>query len=104
MACEAKMPEVFLRASGGWKGDAIELYRKDRLSAAQEVFAEALGRSSNAVLNKLSHHGHPQPARLSRVIRRGSNMGNNFPVAFLPDPTRPSCTRLESGKRSKASS
>ena len=104
MACEAKMPEVFLRASGGWKGDAMELYRKDRLPAAQEDFAEALGRSSNVVLHQLSHHGHPQPARLSRVIRRGSNRGANFPAAFLPDPTRRSCERWETGKRSKASS
>ena len=82
MACEAKMPEVFMRALGGWKGNAIELYRKDRLPAAQEVFAEALGRSSNAVLTKLYHHGHPQPAWLSWVIRRGSNRGNNFPAAL----------------------
>ena len=37
------MPEVFLRASGGWKGRALERYRKDRLPEAQQVFAARLG-------------------------------------------------------------
>ena len=43
-ACELKMPEVFLRASGGWRGDAMELYRKDRLPAEQERFASQLNK------------------------------------------------------------
>ena len=32
------MPEVFLRASGSWKGNAMELYRKDRLPEVQACF------------------------------------------------------------------
>ena len=38
-----EMPEVFLRATGGWKGKALERYRKDRLPAAQSQFASRLG-------------------------------------------------------------
>ena len=42
--CELKMPEVFLRASGCWRGDAMELYRKDRLPPEQEMFASQLNK------------------------------------------------------------
>ena len=41
-ACEMNMPEVFLRATGGWKGNAVELYRKDRLPKVQGQFAQLL--------------------------------------------------------------
>ena len=44
-ACELKKPEIFLRASGGWKGDAMEVYRKDRLPAEQAKFASQLSRN-----------------------------------------------------------
>ena len=53
------MPEVFLRASGGWKGDALELYRKDRLPEEQARFANALGSHSAQNLPTRSHA--PQP-------------------------------------------
>ena len=43
-ACELEMPELFLRASGGWKGNALERYRKDRLPTEQERFATLLSR------------------------------------------------------------
>ena len=53
MADRLNMPEVFLRASGSWKGNALELYRKDRLPEEQERFADALGshlpRNSSAI-------------------------------------------------------
>ena len=41
-ACEVEMPELFLLASGRWKGNALERYRKDRLPTEQARFAELL--------------------------------------------------------------
>ena len=46
-ADQMEMPEVFLRATGGWKGKALERYRKDRLPAAQGQFASRLGAGGN---------------------------------------------------------
>ena len=53
------MPEVFMRASGCWKGDALEIYRKDRLPEVQARFAEALGSQS---LRSISAKVHPTPS------------------------------------------
>ena len=41
-ACEVEMPELFLLASGRWKGNTLERYRKDRLPTEQARFAELL--------------------------------------------------------------
>ena len=38
-----KMPDIFLRASGGWKGRAMDAYSKDCLPGHQKQFARALG-------------------------------------------------------------
>ena len=48
-ACDMKMPEEFVRASGGWKSDAMYVYRKERLPGLQEVFAKNL--SKRAVIH-----------------------------------------------------
>ena len=40
-----RMPEVFLKASGGWKGESLELYRRDHLPPLQGRFARTLGES-----------------------------------------------------------
>ena len=52
-ATDAKMPEMFLRTSGGWKGNAMERYRKDQLPKEQAVFARTLGQSDSCH-NKMS--------------------------------------------------
>ena len=49
------MPEVFLRASGSWKGDALELYRKDRLPEEQARFADLLGSNPSQRLPTKTH-------------------------------------------------
>ena len=38
-----QMPDIFLRASGGWKGRAMDAYSKDCLAGHQKQFAHALG-------------------------------------------------------------
>ena len=48
-ACEMDMPEVFLRASGAWRGKAMELYRRDRLPLEQARFAGNLRHTSERV-------------------------------------------------------
>ena len=48
-ACEMDMPEVFLRASGAWRGKAMELYRRDRLPLEQARFAGNLRHTSETV-------------------------------------------------------
>ena len=48
------MLEVFLRASGAWRGKAMELYRRDRLPAEQARFASSLGNQRNASMNGVS--------------------------------------------------
>ena len=58
-ACEMDMPEVFLRASGAWRGKAMELYRRDRLPLEQARFAGNLRHTSETVR-----------------IERGSNLRN----------------------------
>ena len=68
-----EMPEVFLRATGGWKGNAVELYRKDRLPKVQGQFAQLLqARAKQDLKNSVySTDPHPRPARPIRG-RRGS--------------------------------
>ena len=43
-ATDMKMPEMFLKTSGGWKDNALERYRKDQLPKEQALFSRALGR------------------------------------------------------------
>ena len=47
-ACEVQMPELFLRASGGWKGNALERYRKDRLPIEQARFAALISKQKES--------------------------------------------------------
>ena len=42
-AQDTQMPEIFLRASGGWKGRAMDAYSKDCLPGEQQRFAKGLG-------------------------------------------------------------
>ena len=46
-ADEMEMPEGFLRASGGWKSDAINIYREERLPRLQNLFAKNLNKVHN---------------------------------------------------------
>ena len=62
------MPEVFLRASGDWKGRAMERYRKDRLPEAQEMFAARLG---NEVGGEEEEHGPHQLSEYAGNPRSG---------------------------------
>ena len=73
-ACEMEMPEVFLRATGEWKGNAVELYRKDRLPRVQGQFAQLLQAKARQDLKSSVYSTmdpHPRPARPIRG-RRGS--------------------------------
>ena len=45
-ACDMKMPEEFVRASGGWKSEAMYVYRKERLPGLQNVFAKNLSKGT----------------------------------------------------------
>ena len=47
---DTNMPEIFLRASGGWKGRAMEAYSKDCLPVEQKRFAEKLGQIRTPVV------------------------------------------------------
>ena len=51
-ASHLKMPEVFLRANGGWKGEAMELYRRDQLPTLQGHFARTLGQNGGYLENR----------------------------------------------------
>ena len=70
------MPEVFLRASGGWRGNAMEIYRKDRLPSLQARFAASLKSGKDEPRPK-------GPERPRRVIGRGSNWDNSLPAALF---------------------
>ena len=48
-AQDTNMPEIFLRASGGWKGRAMEAYSKDCLPVDQKRFAAKLGQIQTPV-------------------------------------------------------
>ena len=65
MADRLHMPEVFLRASGSWKGNALELYRKDRLPEEQERFADALGSHSPRNSSAISQ---PTPSLITSLL------------------------------------
>ena len=57
MADRLRMPQVFLRASGSWKGNALELYQKDYLPEEQKGFAHVLGSLLSPYrFSYLSHH------------------------------------------------
>ena len=47
-ADEMEMPELFLRASGGWKSNAIHIYRQERLPGLQGHFAKNLRRGKSS--------------------------------------------------------
>ena len=70
-ADKMEMPEVFLRAIGGWKGKAQERYRKDRLPAPQSQFASRLGAGVNddygtTRINQLQEQRPDRPTRGTR--------------------------------------
>ena len=73
-ACELKMPEIFLRASGGWKGDAMEVYRKDRLPTEQARFASKLSQKEVVYKNRL----RKDPTDLSGPFGTGGGQLGNF--------------------------
>ena len=84
-ATDSKMPEVFLRASGGWKGRAMEVYREDCLPGEQQKFARALGHVQSYGDAKDSSMGSDFPTRTCSVQlgRAGVNSGNQIPRRTL---------------------
>ena len=90
-ATETKMPEMFLRTSGGWNGDAMERYRKDHLPKEQAVFAKALGQCTPCHTKKTLRAPAAQdtpfrePVRSNRANVRGSNWVVTVPAVRLPD-------------------
>ena len=74
------MPELFLRASGGWRGNALERYRKDRLSTEQVRFAALLSR--RRVHEEVDADG--TPGNLCGSL--GSGMGS-FGTTHSPPPS-----------------
>ena len=98
------MPEVFLRASGGWKGRALERYRKDRLPEVQEVFAARLGNEGGREGDNHEQYTHgvghtPTMACSAKPGRVGVHPGESHPRHTLHLPTR-NCGGLEEGKLS----
>ena len=93
-ACELKMPEIFLRASGGWKGDAMEVYRKDRLPAEQARFASKLSQKK-VYKNKLSE----DPTDLSRPFGSGGGILGNFNSPPPSTPRHPLLRQLVFSRR-----
>ena len=94
-ACEENMPEVFLRASGGWKGRAMELYRSERFTTEQAKFAKRLGEHRvSEVIDEEGDVSTPRPVQPNRVVR-GSYWANNF-TAALPG-SRPTITLWRRG-------
>ena len=76
------MPEVFLRASGGWKGRAMELYRSERFIAEQAKFAKRLGEHHvSEVIDEEGDVSTPRPVQPNRVVR-GSNWANASTAAL----------------------
>ena len=71
-ADKMEMPEVFLRATGGWKGKALERYRKDRLPAAQSQFASRLGAGvkDDYGTTSINQRQEQRPDRPTRGTRR----------------------------------
>ena len=94
-ACENNMPEVFLRASGGWKGRAMELYRSERLITEQAKFAKRLGEHRvPEIIDEEGDVSTPRPVLPNRVVR-GSNWANDS-TAALPG-CRPTMTLWRRG-------
>ena len=81
-ACEKNMPEVFLRASGGWKGRAMELYRSERFITEQAKFARRLGEHRPSdIIEQDSDVRTPRPVQPNRVVR-GSNWADELTAAL----------------------
>ena len=81
-ACEDNMPEVFLRASGGWKGRAMELYRSERFPTEQAKFARRLGKQRiSEIIEEDDDVKTPRPVQPNRV-GRGSNWAKDFTAAL----------------------
>ena len=85
-ACAMEMPEVFLRATGGWKGNALELYRKDRLPSVQRQFATRLG--ANAKVNTASDSPSRQIERLQNTRPDRSTRGTRGSIRAVITPRR----------------
>ena len=60
----------------------MEIYRKDRLPAAQGQFAQAL--ALKARHKRIESHP-PEPDRFTRAINRGSTRAEYLPAACCPD-------------------
>ena len=91
------MPELFLRASGGWKGNALERYRKDRLPTEQARFAALLSR--RRVSEKININANPR--NLRGPLGSG---GGSFRTTPSPPPSGLASGLLERGGRRAPSS
>ena len=98
-ATDMKMPEIFLKTSGGWKGNALERYRKDQLPKEQAVFSRALGRKLTTktpdTSSEACHTGVlgrktslREPVRSIRVNVRRSNRVVTLPAVRFPNLQR----------------
>ena len=96
-ACEVEMPELYLRASGGWKGNALERYRKDRLPTEQARFAALLPRRGG--YEKVDADG--TPGNLCGPLGSG---GGSFGITHSPPPSGLASGLLERGGRRAPSS
>ena len=92
-ADKMEMPEVFLRATGGWKGKALERYRKDRLPAAQGQFASRLGAGVNDDYGtiRINQRQERRPGRPPRGTR-GSILAAIAPRRLPSRSRRTECT------------
>ena len=84
-ATDTRMPEVFLRASGGWKGRAMEVYREDCLPGEQQKFARALGhvQSYGGANDSSISSNFPSRTCSAQLGRAGVNSGNQIPRRTL---------------------
>ena len=79
-ACEVEMPELFLRASGGWKGNAMERYRKDRLPIEQARFAALISKQKDSKIV----HTDVTPGNLCGPLGSG---GGSSGTTYSPPPS-----------------
>ena len=91
------MPELFLRASGGWRGNALERYRKDRLPTEQARFAALLSR--RRVSENVDADG--TPGNLCGPLGSG---GGSSGITYPPPPSGLASGLLVRGGRRAPSS